>query len=151
SGDAVKDYAVAVEAVTTAEPDFYLEQRDAQSAAGVSWQPQLASLELGLRRLGPVPSLEDAALDIELRAKAWDGALGRLERQASGAARQERWHYRRGLILAQAGRKEQAIAAFRASMDAIDKLPPALRNHRATLSLAEEVPRELQKLGVAPN
>jgi hypothetical protein len=51
------------------------------------------------------------------------------------------------LVLVQANRKEQATAAFRASLDAIDNLAPALRAPRATTLLAEQVHQELAKLG----
>lgn len=148
NAQAAADYAVALERLPQIEPDYYLEQRNVQQSAGLPWETQLAGIEEGLRRLGSVPSLEDAALDVELRAKQWDAALARLDRQAGVAARKERWHYRRGLVLAQADRKEQATAAFRASLEAIDKLPPALRSPRATAALAEQVHQELKKLGV---
>jgi tetratricopeptide (TPR) repeat protein len=146
SAQSAADYAIALAALPETPPELYIEQRDAQQSAGISWEIQLASIERGLRRLGPVPSLEDAALELELRAKRWDAALSRLERQASGAARQERWLYRRGLVLAQAGRADEALKAFRATLHEIDKLPPNLRNHRATIALADEVPREMAKL-----
>jgi predicted Zn-dependent protease len=141
------DYAIALERLPQTEPDHYLEQHRVQQSAGLSWETQLASLEKGLRRLGSVPSLEDAALDVEVRAKQWDAALARLDRQASAAARKERWLYRRGLVLVQADRKEQASDAFHASLDAIDRLPPALRTPRATTLLAEQVHQELARLG----
>jgi tetratricopeptide (TPR) repeat protein len=145
---AAADYEAALERLPEPEPDYYLEQRNAQQAAGLSPAAQLAGIEKGLRRLGPVPSLEDAALDVEVRAKQWEAALARLDRQAAMAARKERWHYRRGLVLAQADRSQHAAAAFRASLEAIDRLPPALRSPRATAVLAEQVGQELKKLGV---
>jgi tetratricopeptide (TPR) repeat protein len=144
---AVADYASALQRLPQPAPDYYLEQRDVQRSAGLSWEAQLADVEKGLARLGAVPSLEDAALDVELGAKRWDAALARLERQANVAGRKERWLYRRGLVLAQADRTEQAIAAFRASLEAIDKLSPALRTARATTQLADQVRQELKKLG----
>lgn len=148
SAQAAADYVLALERLPQAEPDYYLELRNAQQSAGMPPSAQLAGIEKGLSRLGPVPSLEDAALDVEVRAKQWDAALARLDRQAAAAARKERWHYRRGLVLGQADRNEPAIAAFRASLEAIDKLPPALRSPRATAVLAEQVRQELKKLGV---
>jgi tetratricopeptide (TPR) repeat protein len=146
---AASDYIIAITALPEPSPDLYLEARDAQQAAGMTWQAQLANVEAGIARLGPVPALEDAALDLELRGQRWDAALRRLERQAESAQRQERWLYRRGLVLTQAGRQEEAKAAFHASHAAIEKLPPGLRGLRATALLAEEVSRELRKFGVS--
>jgi len=91
NAQAAADYVLALERLPQAEPDHYLELRNAQQAARMPPSAQLASLEQGLRRLGPVPSLEDAALDVEVRAKQWDAALARLDRQAAVAVRKERW------------------------------------------------------------
>ena len=149
NAQAAADYEVALERLPQPEPDYYLELRNAQQAAGMSPATQLGGIETGLRRLGPVPSLEDAALDVEIRARQWDAALARLDRQAATAARKERWHYRRAEVLAQAGRNEQAAAALRDCLEAIDLLPPALRKQRATEALAEQALQEQGKLGSA--
>ncbi len=146
---AVQDYDVALERMPDPAPDHYLELRNAQQAAGLPPATQLAGIERGLWRLGPVPSLEDAALDVEVRAQQWDAALARLDRQAAAASRMERWHYRRGLVLVQARRNDQAVAAFRASLAAIERLPPALRSPRASSELADLVRLELARLGAA--
>lgn len=144
---AAADYALALERMPQPNPDHYLELVKAQRDSGMSPAVQLASIEKGINRLGFVPSLEDVALDIEMRAKRWDAALFRIDRQISVAARKERLLYRRGQVLAQAGRRDEAIAAFRASMHEIEKLPEALRTPRATAQLIEQVQLELRRSG----
>jgi tetratricopeptide (TPR) repeat protein len=145
-GTAVEDYALALDRLPAVEPDLFLERRDAQQRAGIPLHAQLAGIELALQRLGPVPSLEDAALELELRTGAFEAALARLDRQAEASARKDRWHYRRGLALAQAGRLAQAADAFRAALVEIDKLPPHLRATRASMTLLEQLHGELAKL-----
>ena len=147
-GAAAADFAIALARMPSPEPDYFLEQRDALQRAGASVPTQLAAIELGLRQLGSVPSLEDAALEFEVSASAFDAALGRLDRQAAASARKERWLYRRGLVLARAGRKEQAGDAFRASLAEVGKLPPRLREARASHVLVAQVREELKKLGI---
>ena len=148
NGHAAFAYASLLERLPQPQPDYYVEQWNAQQAAGHSPAAQLVALEKGLLTLGSVPVLEDAALGVELRAKQWDAALARLDRQSATAARKERWLYRRGLVLAEANRNDQAAIAFGASLDQIDRLPPGLRGLRATASLAEQVRESLAKLRI---
>jgi tetratricopeptide (TPR) repeat protein len=145
---AAADYALALAALPAPEPDHFLEQRDAQQRAGASLSAQLSAIERGLRQLGPVPSLEDAALDIEVSAGSFDSALARLDRQAAVSARKERWQYRRGLVLARAGRTGEAGDAFRAGLAEIGKLSPQLREARASHALVAQLREELKKLGI---
>jgi len=147
-GAAATDYSVALAGLSAPEPDYFLEQRDAQQRAGASLSTQLAAIERGLRQLGSVPSLEDAALDLEVSAGSFDAALARLDRQAAASARKERWQYRRGLVLARAGRTAQAGDAFRAGLAEIEKLSPQLREARASHALVAQLREELKKLGI---
>jgi tetratricopeptide (TPR) repeat protein len=145
--EAAADYALALARLPAPEPDHFLEQRDVQHRAGALPAVQLAAIERGLRQLGSVPSLEDAALDLEVATGAFDAALARLDRQAAASPRKERWQYRRGVVLVLAGRKAQAIDAFRAGLTEIGKLPPVMREARASHVLVAQLRDELRKLG----
>ncbi|MEP6703030.1 MAG: tetratricopeptide repeat protein [Betaproteobacteria bacterium] len=144
---AAADFTLALERLPEPTPDHYLELVNAQRSAGASAAAQLASIGKGISRLGSVPSLEDLGSQIELRAKMWDAALFRIDKQSTLAARKERFQYRRGQILAQAGRREEAVAELRESLLTIDALPTAQRTQRATVQLTEQVQLELRKLG----
>ena len=144
--EAVGDFAAAVEKLPQAEPDHYLEWADAQRAAGMPADAQLATIERGLRRLGPVPALEALALEIELGTGRIDDALARLDRQAATAARKEALLFRRGQILERAGRRDEAFVAYRASLDAIDRLPESLRGVKAIGHLADQARLALRGL-----
>ena len=148
NAQAAADFTLALERLPPADPDLYLELRDAQRAAGMAPSVQLLSIERGISRLGTVPALDEAALDLEIRARQWEAALSRIDRQTASAVRKERLYLRRGLVLTLAGRNDQAAAAFRAALEEIDRLPPALRSPRATTLLEEQVRQELKKLGV---
>ena len=147
SAQAAADFTLAIERLPQTDPDLYLELRDAQRAAGMAPSAQLASIERGISRLGTVPALDEAALDIEIRARHWDAALSRLDRQTAAAERKERLYFRRGQVLVQSGRNDQAAAAFRAALVEIDKLPPGLRSPRAITLLEEQLHLELTRLG----
>jgi len=95
----------------------------------------LRGLEEGISKLGPVVTLQLAAIDLELRRKNFDGALVRLDQIAAQSQRKESWLVRRGEILKLAGRDEEARAAFNAALNAIESLPPAHRQSRSVSAL----------------
>lgn len=145
-GEAAGEFSAALRLLPQPEPDHYLERMRAQQAAGVGAAARLAGLTQGLTRLGSVPGLEEAALEIELESGNWDAALARLERRAAGMPRQEQWLFRRGQVLAKAGRTAEAIAALRTCLQAIDALPATLGGTKAIGQLAGAARAELDRL-----
>jgi predicted negative regulator of RcsB-dependent stress response len=95
----------------------------------------LRGLDEGINKLGPVVTLQLAAIDLELRRKNYDGALARLEQITAQSGRKETWLVKRGEILKLAGRDDEARAAFNAALVAIEALPPAYRQSRAVTAL----------------
>ena len=146
SPEAVADFALAVEKLPQPEPDHFLEWAEAQRAAGLPPAAQLATIDRGLRRLGPVPALEALALEIEIGTGRFDDALARLDRQAAAAARKEALLFRRGQVLERAGRRDEALGAYRASLEAIERLPESLRGVKAIGHLAEQARQALRDL-----
>ena len=147
---AVADYTVAIGRLPAPEPDLFLERQVVQRDAGVSATAQLAGIEQGLQQIGSVPALEDAALDLELELSAYDAALARLDRQAARADRQERWQYRRGLVLAKAGREAAAAEAFRSALAHVARLSSQHRNARATAELVAQLQEEIARIDRRP-
>lgn len=132
-------------------PDLYIER----AHAVLSTDPSdivgaLRGLDEGLARLGPIVTLELEAIELELRLKRHDAALSRLERVSATAARKESWLARRGAILEQAGRIEEARAAYRAALTAAMNLPESTRRTRASSTLTQRLRADLDRLGPAP-
>jgi len=150
SAEAVADFALAVETLPQPEPDHFLEWVEAQRAAGLPPEAQLATIDRGLRRLGPVPALAALALEIELGTGRFDDALARLDALAAVAARKEALLFRRAQVLERAGRRDEAVGAYRASLDAIERLPEALRGVKAIGHLAEQARQALRGLEDGP-
>lgn len=150
SREAAAEYALAIARLPDAGPDHFVEWVNAQRAAAMSPTETLATLDHGLRRLGAVPALEALALDIDLAAGQWDDALRRIDRQVSAAARKEFLLFKRGQILERAGRHDDALAAYRASLAEIDKLPATLRGLKATGQLVDEVQQAVRELDGSP-
>jgi tetratricopeptide (TPR) repeat protein len=148
--EAVADFALAVDKLPQPDPDHFLEWAEAQRAAGLPPTAQLATIDRGLRRLGPVPALEALALEIELGTGRYDDALARLDRQAAAAARKKALLFRRGQVLERAGRRDEALGAYRASLEAIERLPENLRSVKAIGHLAEQARAALRGLDDGP-
>ena len=144
--DASDDYAEAIRLLPQPEPNMIVEWTRAQKLAGIDAQATKQSLDRVLARTGPVPAIEDAALDLEIELREWDSALARLDRRASGSPRQEQWQFRRGQVLKLAQRDAEAVNAFERCLYAIDALPPALGRNAAMASLARSAKSELEAL-----
>lgn len=142
---AAADFARAIAIASSPEPDFYLGRAHALSAASPARDDEaLASLDEGLARLGKLPTLSLAAIELQARRGEFDDALQRLDKLREGQARQEAWLERRGDILKAAGRPDEAMQAWRDAMAALDALPPRLRGTGAMLALRERLTQRLQ-------
>lgn len=136
--DAAADYAAAFSRMQAVSPDEINERLRAQTEAGL-FAEALRDLDLAMKKLGVVVTLQLPAIDLEVRAKRWDEALARLDTLAAQSPRKESWLLRRGGILAQAGRTGDARAAFAEARKALEALPPHLRNVPAMEQLATEI------------
>jgi predicted Zn-dependent protease len=136
-GDAASgaaDWERAIARLTAPTPDDYLARLNAQLAARLDTEA-LRGLDEAIERLGPLVSLERPAIELELRARRYDAALGRVDRLAAQSPRQESFHVRRGEILLAAGRRTEARRQYSAALAAIAALPPHLRATQATVDL----------------
>lgn len=145
---AAEDYSQAIAAVPN--PDFYLERARCLSAAGDAYLSEaLQGLDEGLARLGMIASLQRLAVDLELRRKDVDAALVHVESLGVFTGRPDLWLARRGDILLQAGRRDEAKAAYREALAAIQSLSPRRRGHRVVRELEQRLEATLPRLGMA--
>jgi tetratricopeptide (TPR) repeat protein len=142
---AARDYRQAIGRLPAPSPEDFVNAANAYRAAG---QPEraLKMLDEGSGRLGPMVSLLQPAIELELASRRWNRALERLELLAAQAPRKERYLHRRGEILVMAGRLQDARKAFEAALDAIASLPPHLRGVPATTELEQSTRAALEDL-----
>ena len=133
--EAAKDFTGAIAKSSMPEPELYLERAEAIAADGKFIDEALTGLDEGIRRLGPLVTLQMAAIGLELRRQNYDAALARLDLVTDQSERKETWLVRRGEILKLAGREEEAHAAFNDALAAIESLPPERRQSRAVTGL----------------
>lgn len=144
---AAGDYRRAVDLAPRAGPQAFLDcARAFDAAAGEYLEAALRCLDDGLERLGTVVSLERQAIELELRARRFDGALARLDRLAGVSPQPYPWWVERGEVLEQAGRPDEARQAFLEAREAIGRLPPGRRGSRAVVDLEERIAAGLTRL-----
>ncbi len=147
--DAVPEWDRVIAGSRSPRPDLFLSRaRTILLADTNAWRQALAGIDEGLRRVGPVPSLQWYALELEEGAGETTAAVRRVDAIMEGVERNERWLTRRGDILQKAGRSADARKDYRRAVAALDRLPERLRRTIAS----EELRRELEaKLAVEPS
>lgn len=132
-------------------PEYYIDRSRALMAAGNQYlDVALQGLDEGMRVLGSIITLDLYALELEIQGGRYDAALARIDRITAAANRKESWLIRRGEVLEQMGRSEEAFAAYEAADEAIASLPRRIRETRALRGLkhkSEEAKRGLRREG----
>ncbi len=150
---AAADYTQAIERTTpplAPMPELYLERAMAQEAANKTrLDTAVQGLDEGIRRLGPVVTLQLAAIELELKLERFDSALARLATISARSARQEAWLARKGEILARAGREAEAAEALRAALATIGALDERRRATPAVRALEANTRTSLGRLDAA--
>jgi tetratricopeptide (TPR) repeat protein len=147
----VTDYARAIEELARMghpNPDYYFQRAQLVAAQGRSHVVEaLRGLDEGIAVLGALPTLQLYAIELELTMGRTDAALTRLDSMSvQQSSRPEAWLARRGEILEQGGRAEDARAAYGKALAALEALSPRYRNTRATLELEARLRSTLDRL-----
>jgi tetratricopeptide (TPR) repeat protein len=148
--EASLDFTCAVEAAARRgdpPPEYYLDRAQAQAAAGGDHlEEALRGLDEGMARLGPVVTLELAALDLELSLGRPQAALERLDRIASQSQRKESFLFQRGEILERAGQPPEACASYQGALEAMEALPPSKQRTPAMEKLRLGLKEALERI-----
>ncbi|HEY0945992.1 MAG TPA: hypothetical protein VGD81_12025 [Opitutaceae bacterium] len=134
---AYADYSAAVRLLAEPSPSLFLER----AALPIDPPVALAGLDEGLARLGPVVSLLERALTLELALGRTDAALARLDALIAISERKESLLKRRGDLLASAGRHADAQQTYTAALVALRTLPDWLRATPEIAALDAELAR----------
>jgi tetratricopeptide (TPR) repeat protein len=130
---AVEDYTTAI-GLSTSSPELFIERAESWRAQGKA-EEAIRGLDEGIRKMGPLVTLELPAIDLEVSLKRYDAAVARIDTVTTRLQRKETWLLRRAEILRQAGRESDARSNYQEALAAIQRLPPTHRNTRATLDL----------------
>ena len=142
------DYRAALAASKNPEPDLFQEAAEALVFRGRD-EEAMRVLGDGIAKLGPVPSLVLKALGLELAAGQFDSALLRVDVMRISAPRPEPWMAKRAAILEQAGRSDDARAAWQALAAHLAALPNLQRGSHSMSTLAEQAQQALHRISSA--
>lgn len=146
--EALDDFRAALAANPEAEPDLVVEVAQALACNGVT-DEALRVLEAGVKRLGPIPSLQLKILEVEVNSGRYDSALSRLDAMQRSAPRPEPWMEKRASLLAQAGRPGESRAAWQALVSHLKSLPANERDSHSMVILSERARQALAVLAAA--
>ena len=122
------------------EPDHYLARVAILESLGPRHLPlAVRGLDAGIKRLGPIVSLDEKGIELDLRLRRHDRALARIDRQTARSQRKDMWLARRADVLEQAGRAAQARRTRRQALEALAALPPTLQARPDTISLKQRL------------
>lgn len=136
--EAIEDYTRAIALAQTANPELFIERAASWRALGKP-EEAVRGLDEGIRKLGPIVTLQLPAVDAEIALKRIDAALARIDTVMARLQRKETWLVRRAEILRNAGREEEARQNYHAALEAINRLPPSHRGTRITLELEARI------------
>ncbi len=134
---ALADFRAALVKMPNPEPELVHEVVEALVAQKQN-EEATNLLELHLKRLGSSPGLIMKALEMEIALGRFDAALARMDAMQKAAPRPEPWMAKRAAILAQAGRADDAKAAWTALRDHILALPNLERGSHSMSRILEE-------------
>jgi tetratricopeptide (TPR) repeat protein len=144
---AAEDLNRAIAVTPEGAPDLYIERAHTLASAGLEQiEAAIQGIDDGVKRMGPLVTLELTAIELELRRNNHDAALARVDTVLERSPRKESWLARKAEILLQAGRAPEARKAYAAALSALNTLPPARRNVPAVVDLAKRIQLELDHL-----
>ncbi len=125
---ATNDLTRAIDVLERPAPDLYVERARILLQAGAAFHEMAAQgIEEGIERLGPLVTLLDTAVEIELSRQRFDAALNYLRRLPSVLQSQPEWLLRYADALSLAGRQEEANFYYDRTRMAVDARPAAWR------------------------
>ncbi|HKQ37629.1 MAG TPA: tetratricopeptide repeat protein [Verrucomicrobiae bacterium] len=148
--EAAEDFTKSIAKSPDGRPELFLERAQALASAGKDHIDEaIRGLDEGIQSMGALVTLELYAMDLETENGRFDAGLKRLDAIMAKAPRKETWLERRGNILRQAGKPEDARKAYQAALDAMKTLPPARRNVPAMVDLEKRLRSNIESLSSA--
>lgn len=143
---AARHYSLAIAAQPSPVPDHYLGRARAYRAAGGRYLDNaITGLDEAMDAVGPLIALQKLAVEIELALGNADGAIARVDRILAGGQRQETWLARKGKILADMGRHDEARVVFRSARHALKSLPARIQSTPAMATLDHTLSHYLEE------
>lgn len=146
--DAANAYHQAIVLSDPLEPDTVLFAANAFRLAGYA-DRALEELDFGMTRLGPLQTLNEMALELEMEKSKYAAALRRIEQMLGNKRSQAFLLYQKGCALQALSRKSEARQAFTETLQAIAELPVSRQNLEPLVKLKSATQVSLQNLALS--
>jgi len=128
-------------------PQYYLSLSACYVKAGDKHIPEaIKALDAGIAKLGRLSTLQQQAIELELKIKNYEGALKRNALLISWYGKLPVFLIQKAEILNAKGDREAAIKGYREALAAIEAYPPARQKVKAFVALKEKIQAALKKL-----
>lgn len=127
-------------------PIDYLQAAEAYVKSGRKYQQQAMSLlDLGIVRLGPIVTLQEAAIELELLSGRYDAASGRVETLRNQGINEANIYCKQAAIMSKAGRFDEAQGYYKKALSEIERLPAYKQQSRAMVKLRLSIEESMSK------
>ena len=140
--EAAEAYLEAIHLSQEVIPDHVLYAANALHKAGKT-DKTIAVLDDGIARLGPLQTLNDLAISLELEQKLYEPALHRVNQMLATRQRVPFLLYKKGVIFKLLMRTSEAKETFSLALKEIEKLPEARQHTQAIEHLKAAVLAEI--------
>jgi tetratricopeptide (TPR) repeat protein len=139
------DYAAAIEAASSPQPDTYLEFARLLQSSGQG-EAAIRLLDQGTQKLGGAIVFDLLAIDLQVESNDFDAALTRLDKLIAYSPRKEKWLLKRGQILESARRKTEALETYKSAALALAALPGNFQISESSQQLLTDINSARQRL-----
>jgi len=128
-------------------PVDYLQVAGSYVKLGKEYQQKaLNILDQGIGRLGPIVTLQEEAIELELLSGSYDAALSRVETLLSQGVSEANIYFKQASIMTKAGRFEEAQAHYKKALAEIERLPAHRQQSRVMVKLRLSIEEGMSKL-----
>ncbi|HQS57230.1 MAG: hypothetical protein B7Y56_00315 [Gallionellales bacterium 35-53-114] len=145
--EAVQAFEKSLKNNTLPAPVDYLQIARSYVKSGQQYQQKAIDiLDQGIVRLGPVVTLQEEAIELELLLGNYDAALGRVETLRSQGISDANIFFKQASVMSKAGRFEEAQGCYKKALAEIERLPAYKQQSRVIVKLRHSIEDDMSKL-----
>lgn len=139
-------YARALSTLDQPTAEVFLERAEQLRRRGRTFFPRAVDvLQDGIERIGPVVTLAEPLIDLQIASGLPDEALATCDRVLKASGPNPRWLLRRGDLLLLVGKPDEAASTYLSVLDRIAALPERRRRTAAIMELEKSANTGLER------
>lgn len=144
--NAARAYEKSLQNNMQPRPYNYLQPVNVYVKSGQKYhQHALTLLDKGINKLGPIVTLQEAAIVLELSSKHYDAALSRVKTLRSQGISEANIYFKQALIMSKARRPEDALTYYKMALTEIEHLSVRKQSSKAMRKLRRTIENSMSK------